>query len=209
MIVFGLLLTLGTTAVRSEADVRKFDVQGVKLGMKLAEVQKALATTDEPRQFPDGSSQIYIKRPDGWIFSADLLPEALGGGVFSVSFSQRLDNVPPEALVTAVQSKYGKPDDVKFDKISRLPEVNIVYGSDLATIRKLKFPNEFIGPRAGLTFEEDFRTLRIKALGTEIKEVLIRMYDGPSSVSYHKAMNLKNEQEASKKAQQKASTIKF
>ena len=182
--------------------------------MKLAEAQKALGTTDEPRRYPSGISQIYIERPDGWTFSADFLPEALGGGAFSVSFSQRLDNVSPEALITAVQSKYGKPDDVKFDpgnyvNVIREAEVNILYGSSLATIQKLKFPKEFVGPRAGLTFEDDFRTLRFRAIGKTLKKVSVKMYDGPASVAYQQAVKMAKEREASKEAQQKASTIKF
>ena len=197
VIVFSSLLALGATAAYPAADVRKFDVQGVTLGMKVEEVQKALKVTDVPQRFSDGTSRIYIERPDGWSFSADFLPEALGGGVFNVSFRQRLDNVPPEALVTAVQSKYGKPDDVKFDpgyygNITREAEVNIVYGAELATIHNLKS-----------------LTLRFTAKGKVLKGVWVEMKDGPALVAHRKAVNLAKEREASNDAQQKATTIKF
>ena len=213
-IVFSSLLTLGATAAHPAADVRKLDVQGVKLGMKVEEVKKALKVTDAPQQFSDGTSRIYIERPDGWSFSADFLPEALGGGVFIVNFRQRLDNVPPEALVTAVQSKYGKPDDVKFDpgyygNITREAKVSIVYGAELATIQKLKFPKELTGPMAGQTFEDDFITLRFNAEGKVLKRVWVQMKDGPALVAHRKAVKLAKEREASNDAQQKATTIKF
>ena len=196
-IVFSSLLALGATPAYPAADVRKFDVQGVRLGMKVEEVQKALKVTDAPQKFSSGTSRIYIERPDGWTFSAEFLPEALGGGVFNVSFGQRLDNVPPEALVTAVQSKYGKPDDVKFDpgyygNITREAEVNIVYGAELATIHNLKS-----------------LTLRFTAKGKVLKGVWVEMKDGPALVAHRKAVNLAKEREASNDAQQKATTIKF